>query len=380
MNITTRVLIASLASISGLAGSGGSGTSGGGGGGGTTTPPNTAEIRVSNETTPPGGTVQVKFLLTEPHPIMSTGSSYALDGMSVDGVALWSPLGDAGGVAVVKNGSLYLSAISPSGDLGTGLDYPFITITSDVPGSAPLGASYPLTLGADTSLSTALGPMNVVIKPGKLLIGGSFSIHGIYPGGGTWPAGTTVRILGSGFKTNTKVTSQFKTSSIRFVSDSEFDVTLKEVTTLDAQWVTLQNPDNTTATYFAYLRGVLVRQPGRSLLRVSEPAFPQLTHALASMVVPSMTASQFCALALQNPNPGPLTVTFTLNSLSGATQTTSVLLPSGYRLVDDLSSLLNGAIVNPGDTVQLMSTAPLQILGLLGDESAVTVTPFLPSF
>jgi hypothetical protein len=155
---------------------------------------------------------------------------------------------------------------------------------------------------------------------------------------------------------------------------------LKEATTLDAQWVTLQNPDNTTATYFAYLRGVLVRQPNRSLLRVSEPAFPQLTHALASMVVPSMTTSQFCALALQNPNPGPLTVTFTLNSLSGATQTTSVLLPSGYRLVDDLSTLLNGAIVNPGDTVQLMSTAPLQILGLLGDESTVTVTPFFPSF
>jgi hypothetical protein len=365
MKITTRVLIVGLATITGLAGSGKQNP----------TPANTVEIRVSNETTPPGGTVQVKFLMTEPHPIMSTGSSYALDGMSVDGVALWSATGDAGGVAVVKDGSLYLSAISPSGNLGNGLDYPFLTITSDVSANATPGVSYPLTLGSDTTLSTATGPMILSIKPGKLLIGGSISIHGVYPGGGTWPAGTTVRILGTGFQPNTRFSAQFQAATVTVVNTNEIDVTLREATTLDSQSVTLVNPDNSTATYFAYLRGVLVRQPNRTLLRVSEPAFPLQTHALAAVTVPSLTASQFCGLALQNPNTGPLVVTFTLN----ATQT-SVILPSGGRLVDDLSSLLNGAVVNPGDIVQVTSTAPLQILGLLGDESAVTVTPFFPSF
>src|SRR4051794_32268528 len=96
------------------------------------TPANTAEVAVSSQTVPAGGTAQVRFTLTEPQPITSTGAGYAMDAMSVDGVALWSPLGDAGGVGVIKNGKLYVSAISPSGNLGMGLDYPFLTITTDL--------------------------------------------------------------------------------------------------------------------------------------------------------------------------------------------------------------------------------------------------------
>jgi hypothetical protein len=344
------------------------------------TPPNTAEIFVSSETVPAGGTVQVKFSLTEPHPISSSGAGYALAGMTVDGVAVWSPAGDAGGVGVVKNGSLYIAAISPSGSLGTGLDYPFLTITSDIPATLKTGTSFPLTWSSDSSISTSAGPMILSMKPGKLVVGGSISIHGVYPGGGTWPAGTLVKILGTGFKSTTRLTAQFKTSSVAVVSANEIDITLKELTTLDAQKVTVTNSDGSTDSYFSYLRGVLVRQPTRSLLRNSEPAFPLQTHAIASLVAPTLSASQFAGLALQNPNPGPLVVTFELDSASGGSQVTSVTLPSGTRLVDDLSSLLNGAVVSAGDTVRLTSTAPVQILGLLGDESAVTVTPFFPTF
>jgi hypothetical protein len=353
---------------------------GGGGGGGNPAPANTAEIRISNETIPAGGTVQVKFSLTEPHPITSTGSNYALDGMSVDGVALWSPVGDAGGIGLVKNDSLYINAISPSGSLGNGLDYPFLTITSDIPASVKTGTSFPLTWSSDSWLSTATGPMNISIKPGTLVIGGSISIRGVYPGGGTWPAGTLIRVLGTGFSSTTRLTTKFGISSITVVSANEIDVILRDQTTLDSQQFIAVNKDNSTSSYFSYLRGVLIKQPSRDLLQRAEPAFPLQTHALASLVVPALTASQFAGLALQNPNPGPLVVTFELDSASGGIQVASVILPSGTRLVDDVSSLMNGAVVNPGDTFRLTSTAPLQILGLLGDESAVTVAPFFPSF
>jgi hypothetical protein len=360
-----RVLVAGLAATAALFGSGKQNPN----------PPNTAEVRVSNATIPAGGTVQAQFSLTEPHPITSTGAGYALDDMSVDGVAVWSPIGDACGVGVVNNGKLYVSGVSPSGSLGNSIDYPFLTITTDIPATAATGTSFPLTLNSDTFLSTATGPLTLVIKPGTLVIGGSVSIRGLYPGGGTWPAGTLVRVMGTGFKTNTHLTTKFKTNTITFVSANEFDLTLKETTTLDSQIVTVVNPDGSTATYYSYLRGVMVRKPARVLLQQSEPAFPQQTHAIASLTVPNLTSSQFVALALQNPNPGPLVVTFQLGA-----QTSTVVLPSGYRVMDDLATLLNLPTVNPGDTVSVTSTAPLQIMGLLVDESNVTVTPLIPTF
>ena len=343
-------------------------------------PPNTAEIRVSNETIPAGGTVQAKFEMTEPHPITSTGASFELAGMSVDGVAVWSPLGDAGGVGVVKNGQLHIAAISPSASLGTVSDYPLLTITADVPSSAAPGSSFPLTLGNDSTLMTADGPMAIAMKPGTLVIGGSLSVRGVYPGGGTWPAGTLVRIMGTGFNRSTRVSTKFKTSSISFVNADEIDIVLKEQTTLDAQQVTVVNSDGLVDSYFSYARGVLVRKPSKPLLRISEPAFPQQTHAIASMTVPSLNASQFAALALQNSDPGPLVVTLELDSATGGHQTASVTLRSGARILDDLSTLLNGAQITAGDTVRLTSTAPVRILGLIGDESAITVTPLLLTF
>lgn len=344
------------------------------------TPPNTVEIAVSSEVVPAGGTMQAKFSLTEPQPITSTGAGYALESASVNGVAVWSPDGTAGGVGVVKNGYLYVSAISPTASLATNVDYPFLTITSTLPASLTAGTTWPLTLTADTTIATATGPMSVLVKPGKLVVGGSISIQGVYPGGGTWPGGTVVKVIGSGFSTRTRVTTKMQTSSVTVMSPNEIDLVLKGLTTIDAQKVTVVNPDGSTDTYFPYLRGVLVRNPSRVLLQNSEPAFALQTHALASLVVPALTPSQFEALALQNPNPGPLVVTFELDGASGTPAISTVILPSGGRLVDDLSSLLNGVAVSAGNTFKLTATAPLQILGLLGDESAVTVSPFFPTF
>jgi hypothetical protein len=89
------------------------------------------------------------------------------------------------------------------------------------------------------------------------------------------------------------------------------------------------------------------------------------------------TNGQFVALAVQNPNPGPVSVTFQLQS-TGAT--TSIVLPSGGRIKDELGALLGGLSVNAGDVVKVNATAGVQILGLIGDENATTVTPFLPTF
>jgi hypothetical protein len=56
------------------------------------------------------------------------------------------------------------------------------------------------------------------------------------------------------------------------------------------------------------------------------------------------------------------------------------MLPSGSRVMDELSVLLGGIPVTAGDVVNVTATSGVQILGLSGDDAAGTVTPFLPAF
>src|SRR5690349_7035882 len=99
----------------------------------------TAEVRIPSETIPAGGTVQVKFVLTEPRPITTSGTSLATDGFAINGISLFSPNGESAGFGVVRDGQLYVSAVSPTGSLGTNLDYPFLTVTMSIPSTATPG-------------------------------------------------------------------------------------------------------------------------------------------------------------------------------------------------------------------------------------------------
>src|SRR5690348_4050715 len=124
----TRRCLAFSVFAAGAALAAGSGPPAGSGGGGTgvtgVTPAGAIEIRTLSERVPAGGSVQVKFLPTQPRPITSGGWGIATDSFSVAGVSINSPLGDTVGTAVAHNGMLYLSVISPNSDFGTNVDYP----------------------------------------------------------------------------------------------------------------------------------------------------------------------------------------------------------------------------------------------------------------
>ena len=374
-----RFGLLALFTISALLGSGSTGSGGGtgGGGGGTVPPPGTAEIRVFNEIAPVGGTIQVKAMFTQPHPISSGGGKLALDNMLVDGVAVSSPSGLSAGAALLNNGFLNISVISPASDLGTALDYPFLTVTLDVPKSAPAGTSIPLNLSGLT-LQAPDGPITITsTKIGTLTLTSSISISGLYPGGGTWPAGTLIRVRGLGFQRNTKLTTKVKTSTPVLVSPTEMDFTLQETTTLDQQPIQAINPDGSHVTYYSYMRGVLIQTPSREILRRTEPIFPSASQITATINVQASSSSsaQFTAVALQNSNPGPVSIQFQLQS-TGATAT--FVIPPGGRLMDDLATIL-GTEVSPGDIVTISSTAGVQIVGIAADPDAQVITPFVPA-
>jgi hypothetical protein len=186
-----------------------------------------------------------------------------------------------------------------------------------------------------------------------------------------------IKILGLGFLTNTHLQTSVKFSSIT-VNPQEIDLTLKEQTTMDSQSFQVVNPDGSSDTYFSYLRGTLIHQPSRAFLNSIEPAFPLKTGAIATLgPISSAAAGQYVALALQNSSAGPLVVTLQL-SLQGTTST--VVLPSTGRVVDDLTALLHGVTPQAGETVRITSTSPVQILGILVNENAGTALPLLPQF
>jgi hypothetical protein len=342
------------------------------------TPLNAAEVHIASETVPPGGVLQVKFRLTEPRPITTTGSSFYLGEASINGVSVWSPSGVAGGVAVVQGKYLYVQTIDPTGSLGIGADYPFLTFTTTIPPSAVIGSRSSLAWGSDAALIGPLGPFLLTSVPGTLTIGGSVSIHGVYPGGGTWPTGTVIKVLGSGFNSRTRFQTPVKYSSIS-VTANEIDLTLQEQTTLDSQSFQATNADGSSDTYLSYLRGTLIHPPSRSFLTSVEPAFPLKSGAIATIgPLPVFASGQYAALAFQNSTAGPLVVTLQLSSQP--TQSAMVVLPSATRVVDELSALMNGMVPQPGDTLTITATSPVQMLGILIDEHAGTAKPILPQF
>ena len=338
---------------------------------------NNAEVRTLSETVPAGGTVQVKHLFTQPRPISSGGTGFAVDSLRIDGVALASPLGDTAGAAVLQNGMLYIAVVSPNSDFGTNLDYPFLTITMDVPASTPAGFTIPLGL-TNASFQSPDGPLTLTDpKPGVLTIGGTLSVQGVYPGGGTWPVDTDITVRGTGFQPGTKLVTKMKTSAPVYVSPTELRFTLQQTATLDQQRILLKNPNGSQVVYYSYLRGVPVSKPASALLQHTEPIFATNTQGSATVgPLGAVTAGQFVALAVQNPSQGSVSVAFHL--LRTGT-TTTLVLPPGGRVMDDVSNLLHTAVA-AGDVINVSSTANVQILGLDCDEKAYTVSPFVPAF
>jgi len=359
----------------------------GGGGGGADQPG--FDVKVPNETQPPGGTVQVKFM---PDPTslapMPGGTGRAAFDMAsfsgIDGIALFSGTGDVLGAAVIQGTQVQVRFLSPRGTFGTSANYPLFTIALHVNPKASLGQQSILTLDPSTQFVNASNqPQPVNVKPGTFTAGGTVSISNVIPGGGAWPAGTVVRLLGTGFQTGTAVTApDLRFSAVTLQSPSEIDLTLAQGATLDGEQIVVRNPDGSQDTYFSYLRGVPAARSAVPLFAATWPIFSTLTHTAASLgPLQALGSGQLYGLALQNPHAQTAQITLTLVSSNGAIIASSGLnLAFGARVAGALSEFFNGTVPAPGTTVRVSSSTPIQILGLLGDTSANAVNPINPTF
>lgn len=343
-----------------------------------------AEVRVLDEKQPAGGTVQLKLSLTEPKPISSGTKGIALDQFVFDevfGIALWSPLGDAFGVARVQNGQLQVRSLSPLGSYGTVVDYPFLTIAAHIRNDAIAGLTFPLSLDASSSFTNLLGQTEpfVPAKPGTLTVGGSASVHNVLPGGGIWPTGSLIRIVGSGFDPAARVRTKFKTRSMQVVSPTEIQLILGETVEMDAQKLTVTNPNRDTVDYYTYLRGV---PQGASLVPAiasARPIFPRLKfQRIATSQQPiGIRGTVVTALALQNSSPETAQIDLTAWTPAGGVSAKAHLtLAFGQEMTRELDEYF-GARLAPGTIVRITANVPVQAVTFTADTSSGALQPLI---
>jgi hypothetical protein len=344
------------------------------------------ELTIPDETVPPGGMLQLKVQITEPKPISKGGqkSKFQANFLGpVQGIALFSPAGDASGTAVLSKGAAQLSLSSPVFSMGTNIDYPVVTIAMPVKPTAMAGKTAELAL--DPSLSQWADPTGqyypVVLTNGLLTVGGTLSISDIIPGGGVVPAGTKIAILGVGFPPDAKVqVNEAILATQTYVGPNEIDVTLTTDINMTSRRIRVKNPaTNEQATYYSYQRTTDMGKSKHALVAATVPLFAQDTWTLAYFR-PVLNGSQFSGLALENPTAQPVKVRLQLFAGNGTLLKSRIvkLLPS-KRFTRDLVELFTGVVPGTGTSLKVTCPVALPMLGLFGDDTLGSVDPVPPS-
>jgi hypothetical protein len=337
-------------------------------------------LKVQSATVPPGGTFQFQLMVTEPKPIGHGSTRPTVPG-STTGIALHDPIGQTAGAAIFDSAGMRINFTSPLATLGNGnSDVPILTIRTSIPATTPVGQQFPLSIDPASSFwfdgAGQLYPQQV--SSGTLTIGGTLAISDVLPGSGFQPAGTRISILGIGFRPDSRVNiegSTLASGNIRFISGNEIDVFLPSGMQMDGARVRVRNPDQ-TSIFFAYLHTQAIGQSTHPLLARTYPLFARQTYSSATLHW-LRSGSQFTGLAMQNPGAMPATITLETLSATGAVLgSSSVFLPAGTKITRDLLEFFAGAPTE-SVSVSIKSTAPVQILGLLGDDTTGDVLPIM---
>ncbi len=368
---------------SGGGGSTNSGSGGGGGNSGTGGAPllPTIALKIPNETAPPGGVAQMKFLNTEPTPISSGRPHMDYDSSIFDdvwGIQLFNPSADLNGVAIVNGSSVWIDFIC-NGPM-TGTDYPVMTMALHVRPNAAVGSQTQFDIDPQTTWTVGYLPAIMkTVAPATVTVAGSVSITNVVPGGGMLPAGSIVKVQGLGFQPRTSLqVNGIQTQSVKVVSSTEIDIVLAQPGDMTGKRIQVVNPDGSQDFYYSYMRGIDLGVSNQSMLANAIPIFSAVKHSKATFApIGAAQSSQFTGLAMQNQNLSAANVTVTLYSANGKQLGSSTIsLPSGYRLMREVSEL-TGATPPLGSYVVVSSDSSIQMFGFLADTGSNTITPFV---
>jgi hypothetical protein len=162
------------------------------------------------------------------------------------------------------------------------------------------------------------------------------------------------------------------------VSPTQFHVNVKDGGLLDGTLIQVQNPDKSTDSYYSYMRGVPMGSSTRLLLASTVPVFSILTATEAILpptISPQVNPAYFTGIALQNPSQAAASVTVEARSGAGALLgTTALTIPNGSRFSREVSELF-GTTLPTGAYLHVTSSQPVQMVGLLGNDTSGVVVP-----
>ena len=325
---------------------------------------------------PTSPTQPVQFTFPIPEPIPNDPTPIIIDlfsttAQAVDGVTLVGAP-DAAATAVSDGTSMVIRTVAPTApDVPSD---PIIALTV-IPDQPP----------PDPSTTSPADGGTAPTDPGSSCVpnsGGStttpVAITDVLPGGGLLPAGSVVAVVGSGFQPGAAVVIEgVSLASTSVVDSSRIEVVTAADTQLDGKLVTVTNPDLTGATYLSYLRGTDLGKSATPLLAATSPIFPVQT--LSSAVFAAPTGGTFFGFALQNPGPGDSVVSIDLWDGGSVVASASIALPALTKVSREASELFPGVVPGAQSFFALTASAPVQMLGLSGNENDGSVTPVLPA-
>lgn len=319
-------------------------------------------LRVSDLAAPAGATVQIQVYATTPVGLVSGELVLNLDPSvfgPITAADVFSATGDQAGAANIQDRHLDVSFISRTGGIGRLPGLPILVIT--VPVLAGPSSNISVTSGAVSWKDDQNVTYSVGTAAGTFKAGGSLSIGSVIPGGGLLPAGTTVRVNGTGFSSATQLTIDgVALKGQTLASSQEIDFTLLAPADLTGKRMTARNPDGTSVLFFPALRGTYMQRPSSTSLSTIQPIFPQQLYPAGSL------NGAFCPvcnlqIALQNPSPDPVDVAFKveITTRDGLSVTASTLtippLSIYFGSVPQLTS-------NSLSTLIVVPTRPIQML------------------
>jgi hypothetical protein len=145
--------------------------------------------------------------------------------------------------------------------------------------------------------------------------------------------------------------------------------------------VQVQDPGtNETAVYFSYQRPTSVGASSHTLVANSYALFARKKRTLGYFRS-VLSGTAFTALSLQNPGSASTTARLDLLTVPGSTVITSnvVTLGANTRITRDLREFFPTAVPDNSTEVKVTSAAPIQMLGLVGDDATGVMLPVTAS-
>ena len=313
---------------------------------------NNLSLQISSETAPAGGWAQIKIYSATPQLVTAGRVLMKFDPTvfgSVAGVAVFSAQGDAVGVATVNGQSLDVTFSSKAGGIGQLPHLPVLTVTVAILASAPVGTVSPITLDASRGgwLDAQNNNYSVTSAPGSVTVGGNLSVRDVTP------AGTLVRIRGTGFSSATTASIDgVSIANVQFPAPGELDLTLGGPNELAGKRLVLRNQDGDQVEQFCTTSSVPDQAPAN--VANLQPLLSTQTWTGAGVQFTMRGGS----IALQNPNAAAADVILqSQNSFSLEDNQTTVNVPAGALVIYS-----NGGGEETGFLA--FSSLPMRMLGL----------------